>query len=45
MQEVISTFDVNEGTLLNEALIKEPDTDIYHVPVDIRLGFYASENA
>ncbi len=46
MQEVInSEFDVNNGTVINTALIKEPDTDVYHVPVDIRLSFYASENA
>ena len=46
MQEVInSEFDVNNGTVINMALIKEPDTNVYHVPVDIRLSFYASENA
>lgn len=45
MQEVInSEFDVNNGTVINTALIKEPDTNVYHVPVDIRLSFYASEN-
>ena len=46
MEEVInSEFDVNNGTVINMALIKEPDTEVYHVPVDIRLSFYASENA
>jgi len=45
MQEVVnSAFDINQGRLINEALIKEPDTDVYHVPVDIRVNFYASEN-
>ncbi len=45
MQEVInSEFDVNNGTVVNMLMIKEPDTDVFHVPVDIRLSFYASEN-
>ncbi len=46
MQETInSEFDVDNGTVINSALIKEPNTNVYHVPVDIRLSFNASENA
>jgi len=44
MKETVSTFDVNAGSVLDKFLMKEPDTDTYHVPVDIRLAFDASEN-
>ena len=45
MQETInSAFDVSNGTVIDMTLIKESGTNVYHVPVDIRLTFNSSEN-
>ena len=38
----VNNFDVQMGTVENKLLLSEPDTDLYHVPVDIR--FLYSEN-
>ena len=38
----VNGFDVQMGTIENKTLLSEPDTDMYHVPVDIR--FLYSEN-
>ena len=38
----VNDFDIQMGTVENKILISEPETDLYHVPVDIR--FLWSEN-
>ena len=37
-----NNFDIQMATVENKMLLPEPDTDLYHVPVDIR--FLYSEN-
>jgi len=39
MRETISTFDVQSATVGNKTLLSEPDTNLYHVPVDIYFVF------
>ena len=38
----ISTFDVQRTTVEGKLLIPEPDTNLYHVPVDVRFTYHDS---
>jgi len=35
MREVVDTFDIQSATVENKMLLTEPDTNLYHVPVDV----------
>ena len=35
MRETVSSFDVQSATVENKMLLNEPDTNLWHVPVDI----------
>ena len=35
MHEVVGTFDIQSATVENKMLLTEPDTNLYHVPVDV----------
>ena len=41
-KRAISTFDVQMATVEDKFLLKEPDTDLWHVPVDIRFLYNES---
>ena len=38
MKETISGFDVRMATIENKMLLPEPETNLYHVPVDVRFS-------
>ncbi|KKL19903.1 hypothetical protein LCGC14_2460760, partial [marine sediment metagenome] len=35
---VVNGFDIRMGTVEGKFLLKEPDTELWHVPVDIRFN-------
>jgi len=39
---VDSTFDIQMATIENKFLLKEPDTNLWHVPIDIRFIYNES---
>ena len=38
MKETINGFDVRMATIENKMLLPEPETNLYHVPVDVRFS-------
>ena len=38
LKAVVNGFDFRMGTVENQLLLKEPDTELWHVPVDIRFS-------
>lgn len=41
-QGTISTFDIQRTTVEGKLLLPEPDTNLYHVPVDVRFVYHDS---
>ena len=41
-QGTISTFDIQRTTVEGKLLLPEPDTNLYHVPVDVRFVYNES---
>jgi len=41
-QGTISTFDIQRTTVEGKLMIPEPDTNLYHVPVDVRFVYNES---
>ena len=41
-QGVIGTFDIQRTTVEGKFLLPEPDTNLYHVPVDVRFVYNES---
>ena len=42
LQETVSGFDVQHTTIEGKILLPEPDTNLYHVPVDVRFVYNES---
>lgn len=38
-QTVNSTFDIQSATIENKLLLPEPDTNLFHVPIDVRFTY------
>ncbi|KKL52181.1 hypothetical protein LCGC14_2288040 [marine sediment metagenome] len=38
LKAVVNGFDFRMGTVENQLLLKEPDTELWHVPIDIRFS-------
>jgi hypothetical protein len=43
MRETINGFDVQNATIEGKILLPEPETNLYHVPVDVRFIYEESE--
>jgi len=43
MRESINGFDVQGATIEGKMLLPEPETNLYHVPVDVRFVYNESE--
>lgn len=43
MRESINGFDVQSATIEGKMLLPEPETNLYHVPVDVRFIYEESE--
>ena len=39
MRESVNGFDIQQATVENKMLLPEPETNLYHVPVDVRFVY------